>query len=66
MAAKKGLLEVVRYLLEQGADVNSLSSGRPGDPLELRWPPLHNAIEEGHSDVAVLLLDHGADPYTVD
>ncbi len=68
VAARQGRLDVVRYLLQQGADVNNLSNGRARDVLDLshNWPPLHTAIEEGYLNVCVLLLDHGADPYTLD
>ncbi|QDT74509.1 ankyrin repeat domain-containing protein [Lacipirellula limnantheis] len=52
IAAREGSLELVRALLEAGADPNS--------PLTTAWP-LGNAAIEGHCDVVELLLDYDAD-----
>ena len=67
-AARRGHLDVVKYLLQQGAEVNNLSNDRASSAFDFRhnWSALHNAITEGHLDVAVLLLDQGADPYVLD
>jgi uncharacterized protein len=63
-AIRSGQAEVVRLFLEKGVDVNAVmaherSSGR----LPMRGTsPLILAIENGHYDLAVELLDAGANP----
>jgi ankyrin repeat protein len=56
-AARVGQLEMVRYLLDVGADVQRRFQ-------ELRWEPsrsaLDFAVEGGHEEVAAYLLEHGA------
>lgn len=52
-AAANGHIEVVKLLLEQGADVNRHNEG--GET------PLHYAARNGHVEVMEILLDHGAD-----
>ena len=68
-AAKNGRMEVVSWLLEQGADVNDIVTNPAlithpckGHP----WPALHTAIESGHVEIVRLLLDRGADPRLLD
>ena len=57
-AAQNGHLEVVRLLLERGANVNAQNTD------ELWWrerrTPLHFAAQNGHLDVVRLLLERGA------
>jgi len=50
--------DVVRLLLQAGADVDARCEGelRPG------YTPLHVAAHFGRADIAALLLGHGADP----
>ena len=49
-AARKGQAEMVRFLLEQGAD--------PAAPAESPWAqPLYWAEKEGHGEVAALLKE---------
>jgi ankyrin repeat protein len=54
LAAFRGLTEIVRTLLELGADAHALER-------ESGSTPLHWAAEGGHSEVVRLLLAHGAD-----
>lgn len=54
-AAGEGHLEVVRWLLEQGAKINYTVNGK------IRCLPLLRAASYGHLEVAKLLVDHGAD-----
>ncbi|KAI8645782.1 ankyrin repeat-containing domain protein, partial [Parasitella parasitica] len=53
--ALSGHFQVVKILLEYGADVNS-----KGADLDT---PLHDATENNHCDIVELLLEHGADPF---
>jgi ankyrin repeat protein len=56
-AAAGGHLEIVRYLLEQGADPNLPEEGIAPD-----GHALYSAAANGHFEVARLLLEHGARP----
>ena len=49
MAALKGHLDLVKKLIDRGADVN-----KPG------WTPLHYAATSGHLAIMELLLEHHA------
>ena len=51
LALGPGYLEVARFLIEHGADLNSCD--KEG------WTPLHTAARNGHLDVVRLLLEHG-------
>lgn len=51
-AAWKGRIEAARWLLAHGARVDSES---------MQWTALHYAVFAGHSDIAALLLEKGAD-----
>lgn len=55
-AARDGRVEVVQYLLDNGADPNTIAPSRRITALEL-------AAWSGHSEVIKVLLNHGADPY---
>ena len=51
IASSSGHLEVVRYLLEQGAD---------RDNADIQGlTPLHAAAVSGHLDIAMLLMSYG-------
>jgi ankyrin repeat protein len=57
-AAKGGCDDVVRALVEAGAQVDSSDRSK--------MTPLHRAIESGHESTASLLLELGADPLVMD
>ncbi|KAH9850291.1 ankyrin repeat-containing domain protein, partial [Lenzites betulinus] len=48
-----GSVDIVRYLIDQGADVNRSDSGA--------WTPLHIAASGGFDEVVTELLGSGAD-----
>ena len=52
-AAMNGHTEIVRYLLEQGADKDKRNGSG--------WPPLHIAVQARNVDVVKVLMVHGAD-----
>jgi uncharacterized protein len=54
LAAFFGRLEIVRFLLERQAEVNSPSRNA------MRVMPLHSAAANRHLEIARLLLEHGA------
>ncbi len=58
MAANQGRLEMVKFLIRSGADVNQHGS--------LGWPPLMHAANNGHLEVVRHLIDHGADVNATD
>ncbi len=55
VAARQGFLETVKALVEAGADVNQRNPGDQSTALVV-------ATVNGHFDVGVYLLDHGANP----
>ena len=69
-SARLGHIEMVRYFLEQGVEVNEPLSNRdinlePLDPRRAHratMKPLLYSITNGRQDIVKLLLDHGADP----
>uniref|UniRef100_A0A7N4PHI5 Ribonuclease L n=1 Tax=Sarcophilus harrisii TaxID=9305 RepID=A0A7N4PHI5_SARHA len=54
-AVKENDFELVKQLLEEGADVSIKTEGG--------WTPLHNAVKESNKDIVELLLEKGADPH---
>ena len=59
-ASLLGNREIVKLLLDHGADVNATNVGVKKPP-EFSMP-LYYAASRGHYDIANLLLDHGASP----
>jgi hypothetical protein len=55
-AARRGDLELMRELLEAGADPNDAGGA------SLEWPPLLHAVHTLQLEAARLLLDYGANP----
>ncbi len=63
LAVKHGHIEIVRLLLELGADVDERVMLRELEEPTLSWgTPLWYAALPGQRDIAELLLDRGADP----
>jgi ankyrin repeat protein len=60
VAAYYGRYEIAKYLIEQGANANLSFRGERGAASASN--PLLRAIWKKHNNVAVLLLEHGADP----
>lgn len=54
LSAQKGHSDIVKFLLTQGAEVDSLGPGRE--------TPLYNASFHGHLTTTNVLLENGADP----
>ena len=52
-ASMNGNLDLVRYLLQQGADKDKASIGG--------WTSLHWVADRGRLDIAMLLMSYGAD-----
>ena len=54
IAALEGFLDIVRFLLEKGAEVDTRNIDKES--------PLIDAVENGHLEVVKLLLEYGANP----
>nr|WP_223158783.1 ankyrin repeat domain-containing protein [Wolbachia endosymbiont of Pentalonia nigronervosa] len=52
-AAQNDKLEVVKFLVEKGADINAIATGNG-------WTPLHYASWNGHMDVVKYLVEKGS------
>ena len=65
IASSRGYANVVRSLIDCGADLNARCRDWDTDcGDEVWWTPLHAAIYNDHPDIALLLLEGGADPET--
>ncbi len=63
LAVKHGHIEIVRLLLDLGADVDERTMLAEVEEPTLSWgAPLWHASLAGRCDIAELLLDRGADP----
>ena len=61
IASHKGRADLVKLLLQNGADVNERGvASIDEDPEDLEGTALH-LIEKGRKDILQILLDHGAD-----
>ena len=56
-AARKGRLEMVEYLIENMADIESIDAAM--------MTPLHCACWKGHADVVSTMLERGASPFAL-
>ena len=63
MAAEDGKMEMVKLLLNEGADINEIGIEHPTDPRfrEDMGTALHRAVERGQEEVVGFLLERGAD-----
>lgn len=57
-AARKGCLEIMKFLVEKGIDVNAAN--------KFKWTALHSAADQGHLEIVEFLLKQGANPNTND
>ena len=60
VASSRGYAEVVRSLIDHGADLN-VECGDENEWPEVKWTPLHVASNNRRLEVARLLLRHGTD-----
>jgi ankyrin repeat protein len=75
LAVRQGQADLVRAFLDLGVDVNKLlkrpetdrpnAGGGPGRPPALPTSPLLLAVQNGHFELALMLVDSGADPNDV-
>lgn len=63
MAAEEGKLDMVKLLLDKGADINEIGIEHPTDPRykEDMGSALHRAVVGEHEEVVKFLMDNGAD-----
>lgn len=58
-ASRAGHLDVVKYLVSQGANVNLGTRAN-------HTTPIHRASQQGHLSIVKYLLEHGADVHVLD
>jgi ankyrin repeat protein len=65
IASTHGYADVVGSLIDRGANLNARCRDLDVDSrVEVLWTPLHAAIYNDHPDIALLLLERGANPET--
>ncbi|WP_353274651.1 MULTISPECIES: ankyrin repeat domain-containing protein [unclassified Wolbachia] len=52
--AGEGCLEIVRFLVEDGIDINATN--------KFKWTALHSAADQGYLEIVEFLLEKGANP----
>lgn len=58
-AADRGDLDMVKFLVERGANLEIASEG---GSYAYEWSPIYAAVVSGHEEIVKYLLDHGANP----
>ncbi|MDN5248396.1 MAG: ankyrin repeat domain-containing protein [Wolbachia endosymbiont of Tyrophagus putrescentiae] len=53
-AAREGCLEIIKFLVEKGVDVNAAN--------KFKWTALHSAADKGYLEIVAFLLENGANP----
>lgn len=63
LVAEAGELDMVKFLLEHGANINEMGLKDYGDDrvMQEMGSTLHKAVTDSHTDVVKFLLDRGAD-----
>ena len=61
IASSCGYTDIVRSLIHRGADLNPICEDHDEGGNDVRWTPLLAAIFRRRQDVAILLLERGAD-----
>jgi len=64
IASSRGYADVVLSLVDHGASLNAICKDYEDHFNDVRWTPLHVAIYQERRDIAILLLEHGADMET--
>ena len=63
-AARTGNLRVLKQLLESGADMDTVQrvhEDPPGEWLEFDYQPIHHAVKNGQTEIALYLINSGCD-----
>jgi len=64
IASSRGYADVVRSLIDRGVDLNAICQDYDEYCDHVDWTPLHIAIQENRRDIAILLIERGADTET--
>ena len=66
IASSRGYAEIVRTLLDRGANLNARYDDWDEEGEDVLWTPLHVASRNGRLEVASVLLEYGANVNPVD